>query len=419
VDAVARSRGTPDSNPRNGDLGLNRYRILAVLTIAQIGASVVQQGFGVLGPFLIADFGISKAAFGALFSAMVLGTAGFTALAGALADRLGERRMIALSSGFMALTLLAAAAFQDFTWLIVTMFLFGVAYSPQPSAGTRAVLQWFTRDRAFAMSFRQTGVPLGGMVGALLLPFVALHFGGYRAALVVAAVLVAIPSAIVVLVYRDPPDRPARKPGSYGGMLRGMVGLMRDPRLIGLCVSGIGLMGLQQATASFLTLTNVNVVGLSATAAAGVFAFAQGAAVFGRLFWSWISDQFLGGERYAIVASLSLMAAVGAVVVGSLRAETHGLAIPAAVLMGLSAAGWNGVFLTAISEIGGAERAGSVVGVTSTIIFGMSALTPGTFGLIAEHASLAVAWYAFATLAFLGVIPPIWLFATRKPAAQP
>jgi MFS family permease len=383
------------------------------LTIAQVGASVVQQGFGVLGPFLIADFGISKAAFGALFSAMVLGTAGFTALAGALTDKAGERRIIALSSGLMTVALLAAAAFENFTWLIVTMFVFGVTYSAQPMAGTRAVLSWFTRDRAFAMSFRQTGVPLGGMVGALLLPFIALHFGGYRAALVVSAALVAIPSAVVALVYRDPPGGPPRTTRSYGGLLRAMPELMRDPRLVGLCISGIGLMGLQQATASFLTLTNVSAVGLSPTAAAGTFAFAQGAAVFGRLFWSWVSDRFLGGERYAIVASLSLTAAVAALVIGSLRPGSHGLVIPAAVLIGLSAAGWNGVFLTAISEIGGHERAGSALGVTSTVIFGASALTPGTFGLIAEHTSLAIAWYAFAGLAFLGVIPPIWLFATR------
>jgi MFS family permease len=189
---------------------LARFRILAILTIAQVGASLVQQGFGVLAPFIIADFSLSKAAFGVLFSAMVLGTAAFTALAGAYADQLGERRTIALSGALMSLALLAAAAVENYLWLLGGMLLFGIAYAAQPSAGTRAVMAWFTHDRALAMSFRQTGVPLGGMLGALLLPLTALHFGGYRAALVFGAAAAAVSAAIVLLGYRPPADAPPR-----------------------------------------------------------------------------------------------------------------------------------------------------------------------------------------------------------------
>jgi sugar phosphate permease len=245
-----------------------------------------------------------------------------------------------------------------------------------------------------------------------------MHFGGYRAALAVSAALIAIPSAVVVIAYRDPEGTLPRTSRSYGGLLLGMAAMMRDIRLVGLCISGVGLIGLQQATASFLTLTDVNSLRMTTTEAATAFAFSQGAAVFGRLFWSWVSDRFLSGERYAILGALCLTAAVTAVVLGSLGPLNQGMAIPVAVVMGLSAAGWNGVFLTAVSEIGGAERAGSVVGITSTIIFGASALTPGTFGLIAEHTSLGAAWYTFAAIALAGVIPPIWLLWTRRPPVR-
>jgi MFS family permease len=363
---------------------------------------------------LIADFGISKAQFGGLFSAMVFGTALFTAMSGAAVDKLGERQVIALSSGLMTVALLAAAAFENFTWLIVTMFIFGITYSAVPASGTRAVLAWFERDRAFAMSFRQSGVPFGGMLAALILPFIALHFGGYRAALAVSAALIAIPAAIVCLIYRDPRGTPPPTTRSYGNILRAMPGLLRDPRLAGLCICGVGLMSLQQATASFLTVTNVNAVGLSPTAAAGVFAFAQGAAVFGRLFWSWISDRFMDGERYAIVSLLSFIASISAIAIGSLTAATHAFAIPAAIALGLSAAGWNGIFLAATAEVGGLERTGSVLGVCSTIIFASSAITPGLFGLIAQNSSLAVAWYVFAAFGAIGIVPPIWLHLTGR-----
>jgi MFS family permease len=377
----------------------------------------VQQGFGVLGPFLIADFAITKAAFGAVFTAMVLGTAVCTALAGALTDRLGERRIIALSAAGMTVALLAAAAFENYLWLLVLMFAFGVAYSPQPSAGTRAVLQWFDRDRAFAMSLRQSGVPLGGMVGGLLLPLVALHLGGYRAALLVAAALVAVPAAVVVFVYRHPPGTVPRLSQSYGGLLRAMGPILRDRRVMALSICGIGLSGLQSATNSFLVLTDVNVVGLSAVVAAGAYSVASGSAVVGRLFWSWISDRFLGGERYGVIAALSLTAAAAAVAAGSLRPAAAWLAVPIAAMLGISAAGWNGVYLTAVAEIGGVQRTGSVIGVTSTVIFAASAITPGTFGLIAERTSLATAWYTFAAVALVGVLPPLWLLLSPTPAA--
>ena len=388
---------------------MSRYRILAILTLAQVGASLVQQGFGVLAPFVIADFSLSKAAFGVLFSAMVLGTAAFTAVAGALADRVGERRTIALSAALMSLALLTAAAVENYFWLLGGMLLFGITYAAQPSAGTRAVLAWFTHDRALAMSFRQTGVPLGGMLGALVLPATALAFGGYRAALVFGAIAVALSSALVLLWYREPADAAPRAVGSAGGFWRGIASVMRDRRMIGLSVSAIGLTGLQQSTASFLALTETSAFGLSTSAAATAFACAQGAAVFGRLFWSWLSDRVLGGERYLLVAVLSCAAALTAIAIGTLHGAPFGVGVGVAVLMGLTAAGWNGVFLTVTAEIGGAERAGTVVGALSTVIFAASAVTPAVFGLIAQHASLAAAWYGFAGLGIVGALPLVLL----------
>ena len=126
---------------------------------------------------LIAEFHISKAQLGILFSAMFFGTTCFTALAGALTDRVGERRMLAISSGMMTVALLAAATFENYAWLVASMLLFGISYAGAAPSGTRAVLAWFDRDRGFAMAFRQTGVTLGGLTGALILPSAALYYG--------------------------------------------------------------------------------------------------------------------------------------------------------------------------------------------------------------------------------------------------
>ena len=55
------------------------------------------------------------------------------------------------------------------------------------------------------MGIRQTGVSVGALIGAVGLPIVAFH-GGYRAAFVFAALLVALPSGIAYVLYRESRD---------------------------------------------------------------------------------------------------------------------------------------------------------------------------------------------------------------------
>lgn len=392
-----------------------RYNILALLTITQIGSAIIQQGFGVLAPLLIADFGITKAQLGVVFSSMFFGTTCFTALAGALTDRVGERRMIAISSGLMTFALMAAALVENYAWLVATLTLFGIAYAGAAPSGTRAVLAWFDRDRGFAMAFRQTGVTLGGLAGALILPFAAQYFGGYRGALIVSAILVAIPALVACLVYHDPVEDRPKSGQSFGQILREMPTLARDPRLIAIAGTAISLVSLQQAMSGFLTVTNVTVVGLSATTAAIAFACAMGSATAGRLFWGWFSDRFLDGERIGMLPFLALLGSVAALAVASLGPSNRGLAIPVAMLIGLGAAGWNGIQVAALGEIGGTRRAGSVIGIALTVIFGASAVAPVVFGTIADRTSLTTAWYVFAAFSLVGVIPPLWLKLRRPP----
>jgi len=394
---------------------IGRYRILALLTATQVGSAVIQQGLGVLAPFFIAEFALSKAQLGLLFGGMFLGTASCTAIAGAMTDRLGERKMIAISAGLMTLALLCACAVENYVWLVASMTLFGIAYASSAPAGTRAILGWFDRDRGFAMSFRQTGVTIGGAVAALLLPFMALHYGGYRAALLASAVLVAVPAAITLLIYREPGFERPRKTQRFADIMRELPVLARDPRLLTVAGTAIMLVSLQQAMNGFLTVTNVTVVGLSPTRAAVAFACAQGGATFGRLFWGWVSDRFLGGERIGLLGALSVLGALSAFAVARQGPTTQAWAIPVAIFLGIGAAGWNGVQVAALGEIGGPARAGSVLGIALTVIFGASAIAPVAFGAVADHTSLPTAWTVFATLALFGVIPPVLLKRRRPP----
>jgi MFS family permease len=392
-----------------------RWRILALMTGAQAGGGVVQQALGVLAPFFILQYGVNKAQLGALFTAMNVGAMCFTAFSGVLTDRFGERPMVAISGALMALALVLAVLVPNYVWLAVCIGIFGVGYAVQTPAGGRAILSWFDRDRGLAMGIRQTGVPIGGMIGALVMPFVALHFGGYRPALLVSAAIVAVLTLIAVVGYRERNvDRPA--PAHFVDIARGMRTLARDPRLIAVTLTSLVLINAQLAMNGFLTVTAIDVIGKSPQAAAAAFAWAFVAATVARLFWGWYSDRFLRGGRVVLMGVLCGLAALSALLCGLLHAPQAWLFVPVAMLMGFSAAGWNGIMAAALAEIGGPERAASALGITMTAIFAMSALGPLVFGAIADATSLDVSWLVTAAFCVAGVLPVLWLRGHQRRA---
>lgn len=377
------------------------------MTTAQAGASIVQQALGALSPHLVETFALTKAQLGIVFTAMFVGATCCTAISGVLTDRWGERVMVLGAGAVMTLALVLAPLIPAYPWLVATMVLFGAGYAASTPAGGRAILAWFDRDRGFAMGIRQTGVPLGGLIGALSLPAVA-SVAGLRGAFFFAAVLVAIPSAIAYFGYREARDERSVSV-TLASVARGMRVLARDPRLLAVTLTCMILVGAQLAMNAFVTITAVTVVGTSAQVAAFAFASAHAAATVARLGWGYVSDRFLGGERLIPLAVISIIAAVA---MGALALLGRGDVVPlfvASALLGCSGAGWNGLFATALAEVGGVERAASALGLGLTAIFAASAVAPTAFGALADASSLHVAWSAMAALALAGVVPVLWL----------
>ncbi|GAC1579817.1 MAG: MFS transporter [Candidatus Elarobacter sp.] len=386
-----------------------RWRVLALMTSAQAGASVFQQGLGSIAPVLVATFALSKAQLGVAFTAMSIGAMLFTTPAGVFTDRWGERRMVLLSGIVMTAALLAATAVRSYGWLVAAIGVFGAGYAASTPAGGRAVLAWFDRDRGLAMGIRQTGVPLGALIGALTLPIVA-GFSGYRGAFAYGAVMAAVPTAIAYAGYREQRDDTVPA-ATLSSVTRGMRALVRDSRLLAVTATCIILVCTQSAMNAFLTLTAVAVVGTSVKTAAIAFAAAHAAATLGRLGWGYASDRMLGGERLIPLAIICVTAACATLAFALLR---HGAIVQlflASVLLGCSGAGWNGLFAAALAEVGGPERAASALGLGLTAIFGASAIAPTAFGVLADATSLHVAWGCIAALALTGVVPVLWLRA--------
>jgi MFS transporter, ACS family, hexuronate transporter len=384
-----------------------RWRVLAVMTTAQAGSSLVQQALGALSPVLVVTFALSKAQLGAIFTAVLVGCACCTAASGVFTDRWGERRMLLVSAVIMTAALLAAALVQQYWWLVATLAVYGGGYAAATPAGGRAILAWFDRDRGLAMGIRQTGVSVGGLIGAIGFPVIA-AYGGYRAAFVFAALLVAVTSGVAYAVYRQAAGDDA-EPASLAGVLRGMRTLAQDPRLIAVTLTCMLLSSTQFIMNAFVTITAVAVVHTTAHVAGGALAVAFVTAICGRLGWGFLSDRYLDGDRIVPLAVICVLVAVGTATLALLGRGAVAPLFVASALLGLSASGWNGLMAAALSEVGGVERAASALGLGLTAMFAASAVAPSAFGALADHTSLAVAWGALSGVVLLGLVPMLWL----------
>jgi len=382
-----------------------RYGILALVTSAQAGAAVVQQGMGSLGPFFTNEFSLNRAQLGVIFGVLMVGCTVTVLASGVAVDAFGERRMILFSGLAMGAALIAATLVHSYWWLVGWMALAGAGYAAATPAGGRAVLLWFERNRGLAMGIRQMGVPIGGFVGALILPFLA-RAGGYRIALLVAAILTTVPAILAATLYRHPEGH-VQSIKRLGAVVRATLEVARDPRIRYVTLTCMLLVTAQTNMLTFLVLTLVRDAKIDVVVAGAGLAVAQVGATAGRLGWGLLSDGVFKGDRMVPLMCAAALSALCIALVAFLPAGAVAYALVVSFFLGLSASGWNGLFTAAEVEIGGPDRAGSALGIALTGVFAMGIFAPPLFGVVADARGFPVAWLAQAAFVLLALIPAV------------
>lgn len=379
--------------------------MLLVMTVAQVCGAVVQQGFGSLAPFVVTYFHVNKAQLGLSFTALMLGSALTVAAGGLAVDRFGERNVTVWTGLAMFVGLCAAAVVPSYPWLVCWLFVVGVTYAAMTPAGGRAILSWFDRDRGFAMSVRQMGVPLGAFVGGLVLPALASHWD-YQAALIGGGVFALIGTAGGALFYKDPLGGPP-PPHGFADAMAGVRTILKDARTILYTLACMVLVSSQQVMNGFLALTAVQAGHTSIAIAAFVFATAQLCAVTGRLVWGWLSDVPFRGDRSLPLAIMCVIVSIAALGLALSSPANIPLLFASAIAIGFSGSAWNGLFAAAMAEIGGVRFAGSAIGLGLTAVFATGALAPFLFGWLADAHGLPAAWIAVGLFSLTGIFPAL------------
>ena len=374
------------------------WRILAVALVSQTGISVVDQGIPSLTGFIKADLGISAAAAGLAVSAFTFGRIFGAYAAGEAADRVGERRVLIFGS--LATGALVGLAGMPLPALFALLVLWGVASAASTPAGGRLVLVAFPREqRGLALGLRQTGIPIGGLISAALLPWIA-HAWGWRWGLALAGAIAAIAVLPLVLAAVERVELPHVERHLTGNPARN-----RNVRLLTawgcLVVSG------QYALLAFLALDLRQSAGLTLATGSLLVAVAQAAGIVGRVAWGAVSDRALGYGRKPLLLVLTVVGLIGTLaLLATPRSAPVAVFVPVAALAGLALIGYQGLMVTMVAEAAGPQRAGAATGFSVTFVAASIAISPSLYGLVADLAgSYRAIWAALACVLVVAFVP--------------
>jgi len=408
----------------------HRWKVLGIGVAANASFSAAFWGIPATAVLMRADYRLGNAELGLVLGLLGLGVALSELPWGLLTDRWGDRRVLLTGLGatsaalaLMALFVAPTASSVPGLWTLAAgMVTVGLLGGSVNGSSGRAVMAWFREgERGLAMSIRQTAVPTGGGVGAVILPALASH-AGFGAVYAVLALLCTVTTLFAWSWLHEPPadDAALARPVDAASTRRGP---LRDGQLWRLAVA-IGMLCTPQvAVLTFATvfLHDFGHVGV-ATISASLAAVQFGAAAMRVWSGHWTDKR---GNRRAYLRACSLLTAVVfaalsvLVVVAGHVPGWHAVATPAIgatlVLGGICASAWHGVAYTELATLAGTQRAGTALGMGNTCTFLSLFLTPMVIPALLASWSWPAVWL-FAGACALLALP---IFPRASTAAAP
>ena len=346
---------------------------IGILTLAHVFGTVPIVSVMAMAPVIQRDLALSVTQVGLLVSGYYMAQTVGAVPAGGLVDRVGVGKALLVSHGLLIGGVLIISQADAFAGAVAATVVMGFGYSIVNPATATGILTWFSASRrATAMGFKQTGVPIGGVLAAGNGALVTLL--DWQSIFVAIACFTFLNAVLCVLLIE--PRQTAAK-SSIAATLRRMVQVGRN------------------ANVRLLFLANIpwNMLGI-----------AQAASALGRIGWGVVSDTLFGGARKWVTVGLCGAASI---LMLAMALVTPGwglwLGTVLAFGLGITIASYPTLAQTLAVESVGPSESGAAIGysLVGTSIGGV--VGPPIFGAIVDYTGdLADGWITTAVFVALG-----------------
>lgn len=372
------------------------------LNVVMVMSTVSLFAVPVLAPAIGADLATPTALVG-VFAGTIWATSLVTAIAaGTLIARFGAWRVTQLG-----LLLCASGLFAGATGNLAGLALAAVLIGLGNGAETPTSSQLLARSvppqrRAAYFSLKQTGVQIGGVATAVVFPLLAAYMN-WRAALAI--------GGAAVLVFMLLVERPRRRYAQLGTpgpvstiQFRAAFAAIKRHRVLRrLAIAAAAFGAAQVCLNSFMVSYAVAERGVTLAQAGVLLAVAQSGGLIGRLAWGWIASHYV--SALSILRGLGAAMAASSLIVGVAGAVApEWFMLPLCFVFGLTASGWNGVFLAEISHEVPLEQVGATTGAIIVIMTLGLVFGPLVFAAIQAVWSYGGAFIVLAAIAAAGTI---------------
>ena len=374
---------------------MSAWAILAITMAIQAMVSAAALAGPVLASDIAGSMGVAVELLG-IYVAIIYAAAALTSLvSGDMVHRHGPIRVSQIALFLAAAGLLLLLAAKTLA-AIAGAVLIGLGYGVVTPASSHLLAHNTPRERmGLVFSIKQTGVPLGGILAALVLPPMAIAFG-WRTSLGV-FVLACLLVALVSETCRGSLDADRQVVQGRPNMIGALRGLWSHPSMRGLAMTSFAFAAIQLILTGYLVTFLVEARGLSLAAAGGILALAQASGVGGRLLWGWFADRFLSARQVlGLLAGLSTTCATIFALAG--QAAPIMVVTTVSMVFGAAAIGWNGVFLAEIARIASKSEAAGATGAALFMTYAGVVAGPPAFAFLLSHAGYATAFGGAATV---------------------
>ena len=383
----------------------HRWKVLAVGVAANASFSAAANGMPTTAIWLRSGYHLSNTELGVALGAMGLGVALTELPWGMATDRWGDRPV--LLTGLLGTMLALLALLLWITpadgsvpplWaLSAGLALVGVLGGSVNGASGRAVMRWFgAGERGFAMSIRQTAVPLGGGLGALILPSLASRHGFMP--VFGALALVCGLSAFLTWRWMHEPHFSAEAAtapqNASKRLLQGKPGSPLKNRRVWRMVAAIGLLCVPQfAVLSYATVFLHDDGHLGLAEITAVMVALQAGAMIMRIWSGRHTDRRANRPAYLRGSALVALAAFMLLGLAAACDAPGWLLMAGVVAAGIAVSAWHGVAYTELATEAGGASAGTALGMANTAVYVGLFLTPVTLPHVLAASNWAVVWW--------------------------